>query len=79
MLAKHWNQAVRESERKPGLGRVYDAEEIDIVRQHPTFAYEMQPPIYYLRPTLDIPCCHHERWDGKSYPCRLIMEAELMR
>ena len=22
----------------------------------------------YLRPILDIPFCHHERWDGRGYP-----------
>jgi HD-GYP domain-containing protein (c-di-GMP phosphodiesterase class II) len=28
-------------------------------------------PINYLRPALDIPYCHHERWDGQGYPRRL--------
>jgi HD-GYP domain-containing protein (c-di-GMP phosphodiesterase class II) len=32
------------------------------------FAYEMLWPIEYMRPALDIPCCHHERWDGTGYP-----------
>jgi HD-GYP domain-containing protein (c-di-GMP phosphodiesterase class II) len=22
----------------------------------------------YLQPALDIPYCHHEKWDGKGYP-----------
>ncbi len=39
-----------------------------IMRQHPTYAYEMLSPIAYLRPALDIPYCHHERWDGSGYP-----------
>jgi PAS domain S-box-containing protein len=36
--------------------------------QHPTFAYELLSPIAYLKPALDIPYCHHEKWDGTGYP-----------
>jgi PAS domain S-box-containing protein/putative nucleotidyltransferase with HDIG domain len=43
-------------------------EEWKIMRQHPRFAYEMLSPIDYLRPALDIPYCHHEKWDGSGYP-----------
>jgi putative nucleotidyltransferase with HDIG domain len=43
-------------------------DEWKIMRQHPTFAYEMLKPIDYLRPALDIPYCHHEKWDGSGYP-----------
>jgi len=39
-----------------------------IMRRHPTYAYEMLSPIAYLRPALEIPHCHHERWDGTGYP-----------
>ncbi len=39
-----------------------------IMRQHPQYAYEMLSPIAYLRPALDIPYCHHEKWDGTGYP-----------
>ncbi len=46
-------------------------EELDIMRQHPTFAFEWLSSIAFLRPTLDIPYCHHERWDGNGYPRRL--------
>ena len=42
--------------------------EWEIMRQHPTFAYEMLYPISYLRLALNIPYCHHERWDGTGYP-----------
>ena len=38
------------------------------MRKHPTFAYEMLAPIRYLRLSLDIPYCHHEKWDGSGYP-----------
>ncbi|MFQ5593379.1 MAG: HD domain-containing phosphohydrolase [Anaerolineae bacterium] len=43
-------------------------EEWDIIRQHPVHAYQMLSPIAFLRPALDIPYCHHERWDGGGYP-----------
>ena len=42
--------------------------EWEIMRRHPTYAYEMLSPIAYLRPALDIPYCHHEKWDGSGYP-----------
>lgn len=39
-----------------------------VMKKHPTFAYEMLAPISYLRRALDIPYCHHEKWDGGGYP-----------
>ena len=51
--------------RKPGP---LNKEEWEIVRQHPEYAYEMLASISFLRPALDIPYCHHERWDGTGYP-----------
>jgi PAS domain S-box-containing protein/putative nucleotidyltransferase with HDIG domain len=38
------------------------------MRQHPRYAYEMLYPITYLRSAVEIPYCHHERWDGSGYP-----------
>ncbi len=43
-------------------------EEWVIMKKHPTFAYELLSPIHYLRAALDIPYCHHEKWDGSGYP-----------
>jgi HD-GYP domain-containing protein (c-di-GMP phosphodiesterase class II) len=43
-------------------------EEWEILKMHPTYAYQMLSSITYLRPALDIPYCHHERWDGSGYP-----------
>jgi putative nucleotidyltransferase with HDIG domain len=43
-------------------------EEWEIMRRHPRYAYEMLSPIAYLRLALDIPYCHHEKWDGTGYP-----------
>ncbi|MCI0556091.1 MAG: GAF domain-containing protein [Anaerolineae bacterium] len=45
-----------------------DAQEWDEMRQHPVYAYNLLSPISYLRGALDIPYCHHERWDGNGYP-----------
>jgi putative nucleotidyltransferase with HDIG domain len=47
------------------------AEEWEVMRQHPVFAYQLLSPILYLRPALDIPYYHHERWDGQGYPLGL--------
>ncbi|HKW13277.1 MAG TPA: HD domain-containing phosphohydrolase, partial [Candidatus Krumholzibacteria bacterium] len=43
-------------------------EEWVLMRRHPTYAYELLRPIAYLRNALDIPYCHHEKWDGSGYP-----------
>src|SRR5215207_10971257 len=43
-------------------------EEQQIMRQHPVLAYNMLEPIAYLRDALNIPYCHHEKWDGTGYP-----------
>jgi PAS domain S-box-containing protein/putative nucleotidyltransferase with HDIG domain len=44
------------------------AEERAIMRRHPEFAHQMLSAIPFLQDALDIPYCHHERWDGKGYP-----------
>ena len=43
-------------------------EEREVIKKHPVYAYQMLFPIGYLRPALDIPYCHHEKWDGTGYP-----------
>jgi HD-GYP domain-containing protein (c-di-GMP phosphodiesterase class II) len=45
-----------------------------IMRKHPVYAYELLSPIPYLREALDIPYCHHEKWDGTGYPRGLKAE-----
>jgi GAF domain-containing protein len=42
--------------------------EWEIMRKHPVYAYELLSGISYLKPSLDIPHLHHERWDGSGYP-----------
>jgi putative nucleotidyltransferase with HDIG domain len=43
-------------------------DEMKIMRQHPLYAYQMLSPIKYLKHALEIPYCHHEKWDGSGYP-----------
>jgi HD-GYP domain-containing protein (c-di-GMP phosphodiesterase class II) len=43
-------------------------EEWELMRMHPIYAYQMLKPIAYLHGALDIPYCHHEKWDGTGYP-----------
>jgi len=38
---------------------------------HPIFAKDMLDPIEFLHPAIDIPYCHHEKWDGSGYPRNL--------
>ncbi len=56
---------------KPGK---LSEEEWKVMRQHPTLAYHLLYPIAYLRPALDIPYYHHEKWDGSGYPLGLKKE-----
>ncbi|MBU0934959.1 MAG: HD-GYP domain-containing protein [Spirochaetes bacterium] len=43
-------------------------EERQIMQRHPEYARQMLAEISYLQPALDIPYCHHERWNGSGYP-----------
>ena len=48
-------------------GPLTEAEQ-ETMRRHPVYAFELLSPIAYLQPALDIPYCHHEKWDGTGYP-----------
>lgn len=50
-------------------------EEWKIMRMHPQFAYDWLAPIEYLRKAIEIPYCHHEKWDGTGYPRGLKADA----
>ena len=50
-------------------------EEWAVMRRHPEYAYSLLAPIVFLHPVLDVPYCHHERWDGSGYPRGLAGEA----
>jgi PAS domain S-box-containing protein len=45
-----------------------DEQEWEQMRKHPVYAYEWLSKVDFLRQALDIPYCHHERWDGSGYP-----------
>jgi HD-GYP domain-containing protein (c-di-GMP phosphodiesterase class II) len=42
-----------------------------LMQMHPQLAYDLISPIRYLYPSVDIPYCHHEKWDGTGYPRKL--------
>jgi putative nucleotidyltransferase with HDIG domain len=50
---------------KPGS---LTTDERTLIQKHPDYAHEMLSPIKFLLPALDIPYCHHEKWDGSGYP-----------
>jgi len=43
-------------------------DEREVIRKHPVYAYNMLKEIEFLHPAIDIPYCHHEKWDGTGYP-----------
>ncbi len=43
-------------------------EERSLIQKHPIYAFEMLSPIKFLHRALEIPYCHHEKWDGSGYP-----------
>jgi HD-GYP domain-containing protein (c-di-GMP phosphodiesterase class II) len=42
--------------------------EWEMMRMHPEYAHRLLTPIEYLNPAIEIPYCHHEKWDGTGYP-----------
>ena len=48
-------------------GKLTDEEWV-VMKRHPVIAYELLSPIPYLKRAIDIPYCHHEKWDGTGYP-----------
>jgi PAS domain S-box-containing protein len=56
-------------------GKLSPAEK-KVLEKHPLLAYEMLRPISYLKNAIEIPYCHHEKWDGSGYP-RHLKEEEI--
>jgi HD-GYP domain-containing protein (c-di-GMP phosphodiesterase class II) len=50
---------------KPGI---LTPDERKVMEQHPIFAKDLLSTIDYLKPVINIPYCHHEKWDGSGYP-----------
>jgi putative nucleotidyltransferase with HDIG domain len=42
--------------------------EMETIRKHPQYAYELMSSVEYLRGAVDIPYCHHKKWDVTGYP-----------
>jgi len=51
---------------------VLTPDEMQIMKMHPVLAYELLSPVKFLKEALDIPYCHHEKWNGKGYPRGLL-------
>jgi PAS domain S-box-containing protein/putative nucleotidyltransferase with HDIG domain len=59
--------------QKPGQ---LTEDEMAVMREHPTLAYNVLSESVFLEKALDIPYSHHEKWDGTGYP-RGIKEMEI--
>lgn len=51
-------------------------EEWHVMRQHPSWGFEMLADVKFLEPALEVVYSHHERWDGGGYP-RGLQGAEI--
>jgi HD-GYP domain-containing protein (c-di-GMP phosphodiesterase class II) len=49
-----------------------DEEERQVMENHPALAYNVLSGSVFLEKALDIPYCHHEKWDGTGYPRQLM-------
>jgi putative nucleotidyltransferase with HDIG domain len=51
-------------------GKLTDTE-WEIMQTHPEIAHKILSKIEYLASAIDIPYCHHEKWEGTGYPRKL--------
>jgi putative two-component system response regulator len=80
-------EAVRTGGRLHDIGKIGIREEIlnkqgplteaeyDHVKQHVTVGSQILSPLVHLKDVIGFVRSHHERWDGKGYPDRLLGEA----
>jgi len=50
-------------------------EEFTLMKKHPDIARNLLSRLKFLEDALDIPYCHHEKWDGTGYPQGLAGKA----
>lgn len=43
-------------------------EEMQEMKNHTIYAYKLLRSLKFLKKAIDVPYCHHERWDGTGYP-----------
>lgn len=55
-------------------GKLTESEWV-IMKTHPTLAYGLLVSMSELKNSIDIPYCHHEKWNGSGYPRGLIGKA----
>ena len=48
-------------------GKLSEAD-VAVIRTHPKIAYDMLKCVGFPKPALEIPYCHHEKWNGTGYP-----------
>lgn len=46
-------------------------QEFDKIKEHPKIGVDIIRPVQFLHGLIPLILYHHERWDGKGYPCRL--------
>jgi HD-GYP domain-containing protein (c-di-GMP phosphodiesterase class II) len=49
----------------------FDDQSRKLIQMHPLYAYDQLGTIDRLKPAMEIPLHHHERWDGSGYPFQL--------
>jgi HD-GYP domain-containing protein (c-di-GMP phosphodiesterase class II) len=55
-------------------GPLSDAE-TRVMQKHPVYARDFLAHIAFLAPAINIPYCHHEKWDGTGYPRGIQQDA----
>ena len=64
MILAKWGSRIKSLLKKGPLNE----EEWMVMKRHPIIARDLLNQIEYLKPSIDIPYCHHEHWNGEGYP-----------
>ena len=72
----HWGALLHDSGKcglsdqilAKGRGWTLSGKEHEALRKHPEYAYDLFCSTPSLHAVVEIPYCHHERWDGTGYP-----------